>query len=45
MGNAAEGTNTLEDLRRILGFVQIDCEETIVRRHVQRWLFAGAQEM
>ena len=41
----AEGTQTLQDLRWILGFVQVDGEEAVVRWHVEGRRFAGAQEV
>lgn len=45
VGYAAEGAEALEDLGRVLGFVQVDGQEAVVGGHAERGLFAGAEEV
>lgn len=45
MRNSTESAETLEHLRGVLGLEQVDGQEAVVSRHVQRWGLASAQEV
>jgi hypothetical protein len=40
-----EGSQTLQYLRGVFGFEQVDGQEAIMRLHVERWHLAGLQEV
>jgi len=45
VGDATECAQALENLSRVFGLKQVHGQESVVRRHVQGWLFAGAEEV